>query len=96
MPALRAREAASLILKLTSKAEVEDDISKAIIEALASSRKEVTISELTRMVKALRGKASRRIITGKVKALHSKGIVEVRNSGNGIYVKLAKRGFKRT
>ncbi len=92
MPALRALKAASLILKLTSKVDVEDDVSKAIIEALASSKNEVTISELTRMVKALRGKASRRIIASKVKTLHSRGIVATRKSGNRVYVKLAKEG----
>lgn len=92
IPALRALEAASLILKLTSKVKVEDEISRAIIEVLASSEGEVTLSELSRRIRALRGRASRRIVASRVKELHSKGIVSTRRVGSRVYVKLVREG----
>jgi uncharacterized membrane protein len=42
------------------------------------------------MVRALRGKASRRVVAERVRRLHSKGLVSLRRSGNRVYVKLAK------
>jgi len=44
------------------------------------------------MVKALRGKASRRIVAERVRRLHSKGLVSLRRSSNRVYVKLAREG----
>jgi DNA-binding transcriptional ArsR family regulator len=92
MPALRALEAASTVLKLIPRAGAEDEVTRTIIEALATTEREVTISELTRMVKALRGKASRRIVAERVRRLHSKGLVSLRRSSNRVYVKLAREG----
>jgi len=88
MRAFKALEASSLALRLTSKVKVEDEMSKAITETVASAKSEVTSSQLTRMVKALKGKALRRILSSKVKALRLKGIVAVRRLGNKVYVKL--------
>ena len=90
MPALRALEAASAVLKLIPRLEAEDELTRTIVEALAATEGEVTISELTRRVKALRGKASRRIVAERVRRLHSKGLVSLRRSGNRVYVRLVR------
>jgi DNA-binding transcriptional ArsR family regulator len=90
MPALRALEAASTVLKLIPRAGAGDELARTIIEALAATEGEVTISELTRMVRALRGKASRRVVAERVRRLHSKGLVSLRRTGNRVYVKLVK------
>jgi uncharacterized membrane protein len=92
MPALKALEAASMVLKLVPRAGVEDEVTRTIIEALATTEDEVTISELTRMVRALRGKASRRIVAERVRRLHSKGLVSLKRSGNRVYVRLVREG----
>jgi len=92
MPALRALEVASAVLKLIPKVEAEGEVARAIVEALAAAEGEVTISELTKRVKALRGKASRRVVAEKVRWLHSKGLVGLRRSGNRIYVGLVREG----
>jgi len=92
MPALRALEVASAVLKLIPKVEAEGEVARAIVEALAAAEGEVTISELTKRVKALRGKASRRVVAEKVRWLHSKGFVGLRRSGNRIYVGLVREG----
>jgi uncharacterized membrane protein len=75
---------------LISRVGAEDELARTIIEALAATEGEVTISELTRMVRALRGKASRRVVAERVRRLHSKGLVSLRRSGNRVYVKLVK------
>jgi DNA-binding transcriptional ArsR family regulator len=92
MPALKALEAASMVLKLVPRAGVEDELTRTIIEALATTEGEVTISELTRMVRALRGKASRRVVAERVRKLHSKGLVSLKRSGNRVYVRLVREG----
>ena len=51
-----------------------DDISKYIIEVL-STCEELSISEITRRVKSLRGKSSRRIIAEKLRMLENFGVV---------------------
>jgi len=90
MPALRALEVASAVLKLIPKVEAEGEVARAIVEVLAATEEEVTISELTRRVKTLRGKASRRVVAEKVRRLHSKGLVSLRRSGNRVYVRLVR------
>jgi len=92
MPALRALEAASAVLKLIPRVEAEDELTGTIVEALAATEGEVTISELTRRVKTLRGKASRRVMAERVRRLYSKGLVSLRRSGNRVYVRLVRGG----
>ncbi len=53
----------------------KDDISKGIIHALVESR-EMNISQISRKVRSLRGKASRRIISERLETLEDAGIVE--------------------
>jgi DNA-binding transcriptional ArsR family regulator len=89
IPAVKALEAATLITRLSSSLTTRDDISRTIIEVLAVEE-EVTLSELTRLVRKVRGRASRRIISEKVRMLNEKGIVDIRKAGNRVYVRLKK------
>jgi len=59
---------------LSSYKKFLDDISKCIIEVL-STCEELSISEIARRVKSLRGKSSRRIIAEKLRMLENLGIV---------------------
>ncbi len=57
--------------------EIEkDDISKSIIQSLIE-KSELNISQISERVKSLRGKASRRIISERLKNLEELGIVEM-------------------
>ncbi|OYT46764.1 MAG: hypothetical protein B6U85_07070, partial [Desulfurococcales archaeon ex4484_42] len=64
-----------------------DEVSKAIIEALVV-KDEVTISELTRLVRLVRGSASRRIVTERIRRLEKMGLVITERRGNRVLVKL--------
>ena len=60
--------------------EVKDDISKAIIKVLVQNNGQ-NISQLTKMIRDMRGTASRRIIRDKIKNLEDKGIIECKKVG---------------
>jgi len=65
--------------------EKMDDVSRAIIQSLAL-RGSMNISQITREIKAQRGKASRKTVRAKLKALMEKGLVEK----TGQYFRLAR------
>jgi len=82
VPAQKAiKLARELVLLFKGVSEV-DPITKAVLEVLASSEDSISISELTRRVRKVRGTASRRIVTERIKLLESKGLVQVKRSGN--------------
>jgi len=82
IPVQRAIKLARELVILLREAPESDPITKAILEVLASSESGMSISELTRRVRRIRGTASRRIISERIKLLESKGIVEVVRTGN--------------
>jgi len=74
LPAAAALEASKRAIEAIRILGGVDSISKSVIEVL-SSCEELSISEITRRVRALRGRASRRIIRGRLKVLEAKGVV---------------------
>lgn len=88
-PIYKAVNLARNIIETLKIAKTQDPITKAILEALVISKNGISISELTRKVRELRGVASRRIITERLKTLEQKGIVELKKKRNitRIYLK---------
>jgi len=88
IPIYMSLEATKRIISLFT-VENYDPITKAIIKSLALCDK-LNVSELTRRVKALRGKASRRIVREKLNKLVEKGVVVPIDSGGRRYYVLYK------
>ena len=63
---------------------VTDDIDKSIIRALAT-KGPLNISQLTEEVRKLRGSASRRIISERLRILEERGLVERVNGRGKVY-----------
>lgn len=82
VPAQKAIKLARELVLLLRRVPEADPITKAILEVLASSEEGISISELTRRVREVRGTASRRIVSKKVELLESRGLVQVKRSGN--------------
>ncbi len=82
IPVQRAIKLARELVILLKEVPESDPITKAILEVLASSESGISISELTRRVRKIRGTASRRIISERIRLLESRGVVEVVRSGN--------------
>ncbi|OYT51662.1 MAG: hypothetical protein B6U76_10765 [Desulfurococcales archaeon ex4484_217_2] len=89
IPATIALEASRRIVETIKTMGGRDDISLAIIEALGDCNP-LTISELTRKVRTLRGKASRRIIRERVRKLIEANVLATVVEGRRVKVVLAK------
>ncbi len=74
LPAVKSLEAASIVMDIMKKIRLSDPISRAIVEVM-STCEPLTISEITRRVRELRGRASRRIVRERLKRLEEKQIV---------------------
>lgn len=85
LPLNVAYEASVRVWRVLSRVKGLDPISVAIIQAL-STCSSLTISETYRRVKAIRGKASRRIIAEKLRVLASIGVVvEIKHGKRKLY-----------
>ena len=74
LPASKAVEASRRIIEALGMLGTYDAIDRAIIEAL-SNCEELSISEITRRVRRLRGTASRRIVAERIRRLEDRGVV---------------------
>ncbi|MEM0015330.1 MAG: hypothetical protein QXS42_06945 [Zestosphaera sp.] len=94
MPVQKAvKMARDLVSMLRGVPEV-DPVMRAVVEVLISSGDGVSISELTRRVRRVRGTASRRVIAERLRVLEARGIVMLRKSGNVTRVYLKKGGLE--
>ncbi len=80
LPARLAIDAASRVVEALKVLGGADPITRSVIEAL-SSCEELSVSEITRRVKALRGTASRRIVRERLALLEERGVVIAIGSG---------------
>ncbi len=87
IPVEKAVEAIFKFRRIVSGSKNLDPIERTILEILATGEW-LSISEITRLMKRLRGKASRTTIKKKVADLENKGFVEVRKTTNKTLVKL--------
>ncbi len=87
LPISKALEIAMKVLEVVNTFRLIDEITISIIEVLMVKDK-VSISELTRLVRRIRGKASRRIIIDKVKKLEELGLVKVERKCSRTWVSL--------
>lgn len=87
LPAYRALEAARIVVRLARIIGGIDEITRAIIEALAAKGPQ-TLRGLEREVRRIRGKASRRKISERVRLLEEIGVVEVERRPNRSIVRL--------
>jgi len=86
LPAHKAVRMASKVMELARMAGISDPISIAVLEVLAVSSKPLTVSEVTRRVRRVRGTASRRIVAERIRRLSDKGLVKVRKAGKKVLV----------
>lgn len=80
LPVVVAVESASRLISIFASEEL-DPISRDVLKALSTCEK-MSISELTRRVRIIRGSASRRIIRNKLVKLVEKGYVDNIGSEN--------------
>ncbi|MET1128567.1 MAG: hypothetical protein ABWW70_04550 [Thermoproteota archaeon] len=89
MSSIEAVHASLRLTELFKRYAHLDPVSRAVLQALSHGRW-VTVSELTRLVRAIRGTASRRIVRERVKELESMGLVEVRRERRRTLVRLKR------
>jgi len=94
-PVYRVVKVARKILAMERKLGSEDPIARAIIEVLAMNDKWLSISEVTREIRRLRGSASRRIISGRIKELAKANVLQIKQVGKRKLVKLVSRDEER-
>ncbi len=87
LPPVRLAKAITGALRFIRGREL-DEISRCIVEAL-SVKQPQSISELTRNVRKIRGRASRTTISKKVAELERKGIVRISRRGHKLEVELS-------
>jgi len=85
LPATKSLEAASIVMDILKRIRVLDQISKSIIEAM-STCEPLTISEITRRVRELRGTASRRIVRERLRRLMEKQVVAETGEKRRLYI----------
>ncbi|MEB3859605.1 MAG: hypothetical protein LRS43_00175 [Desulfurococcales archaeon] len=73
-PVYVAVEAARRVIRIVESAGPLDPISRSIIESL-SACEPLSVSDITRRVREIRGRASRRIVSERVKRLEDRGLV---------------------
>ncbi len=88
LPAYEAIRVAERIVSTLRGGRSVDPIERAIVEVLVAQGDGISISELTRRVRVLRGTASRRIISARLRSMESRGVVELRKVGNAVKVYL--------
>ncbi len=87
IPVRRAIESALRIRRSLKLLGTFDPLDRAIIEAL-SVKGQMNVSELTRTVKMIRGKASRTTIRKRLERLEKRGIIEIKREVNRTLVRL--------
>ncbi|RLF93355.1 hypothetical protein DRN52_06590 [Thermococci archaeon] len=93
---VRVLESIETLRELTARAKeigIADDISRVILSIIAV-RGSVSISELTRYVREVRGSASRRIVSERVMKLKELGILDVETRGKKKMVRKKGEGLR--
>lgn len=86
IPVLKAVEIANRLSKYFMKKGGRDPIALAIIELLTVSKRAMSISELSKKVREIRGTASRRIIRERIRELEDEGFVKTVKAGRSLLV----------
>jgi len=91
-PIQDAVRAARIALKAFSRAResgVDDELSEAIVEALAMAGRPLSLRGLEREVRRIRGTASRAAIRSRLRGLEEAGVVRVERRGRSMVIRLA-------
>ncbi|MCE4624939.1 MAG: helix-turn-helix domain-containing protein [Desulfurococcales archaeon] len=89
VPALQAIRAARAAFQAASILGNVDDIDRAILEALAA-RGSLSLRELERTVRSLRGSASRSVLKRRIERLRKAGLITVEWTGRAMRISLAR------
>lgn len=91
LPIQQAIKSAKTITYIVSRYSISDSITKTILEILAVEDG-LSITEITRRVKKIRGRASRRIVTSRIRYLEDIGVVKTKRRGSTVKVYLVRHG----